>query len=435
MHYTKIAFLPILFFSIYIAAQEPVNLANRNGELQSALNGGGMGAAYPYGYGLNSYGRNWEYNNNNPTLRGQVYYNGFPSGSGKINSRPDGEYKFIASTLNEGNYWILILKDSNNIIRMKGSYSDQELTTPEGMFYYYHSNGNISMSGLYKQGLRNGIWISTYANGKLKDSISYWNGQKNGKFQRYHLNGSLYISGIYVEDNMHGTWFEYYQDNQPASITNYRQGKINTIIYYTKSGEKIEQGQNKQLLKLFFNRRCEIVQELINANFYGTPFKMANGNTACVLYDMEGNKIVSVQWSDPALSRKSGRFEQYDTTGILRFTCNYDNNQLTGTLKSWYKTGVLADSGNMKKNMRDGIWESWYESGRKKDSGAFVNDVPKDLWVHWDENGLTKTLGSYGKNGKTGDWKTYNKNGKILYIQRYRKSTGKEPEKIVINNQ
>jgi antitoxin component YwqK of YwqJK toxin-antitoxin module len=232
---------------------------------------------------------------------------------------------------------------------------------------------------------------------------------------------------------LHGTWLEYYQDNQPASITNYSQGKINSVIYYTKTGEKIEQEQHQQSPKLFFNRRCEIVEELINANFYGTPVKLSNGNTSCVLYDMEGNKIVSVQWSDPALSKKTGRFEQYDTTGILRFACTYDNNQLTGTLKSWYETGILADSGNMKKNMRDGIWESWYESGQKKDSGAFVNNVPKDLWVHWEENGQTKTLGSYGKYGKTGDWKTYDKNGKILYIQHYRKSRYNEAEMIRIN--
>ena len=97
----------------------------RSGDLQSALNGGGMGAAYPFGNGQNSYGQNYRYNNNNPSQYNSSRFKNLPSGTGTINSRPEGEYKFIASTLQEGNYWILILKDSTNTIRMKGSYSDQ----------------------------------------------------------------------------------------------------------------------------------------------------------------------------------------------------------------------------------------------------------------------------------------------------------------------
>lgn len=406
---------------------------NRSGQLQSALNGGGMGAAYPYGRELNNYGKNQGYNNNNPSLNNYSRFKGLPSGSGTINSRPEGDYKFIASTLQEGNYWILILKDSTNTIRMKGSYSDQEMTIPDGMFYYYHSNGNTSMYGMYQQAQRNGIWISNYANGKLKDSISYSNGKKNGPFKRFHLNGSVYLNGIYEQENMQGTWLEYYENNQPASISNYIQNRLTSVVYYTKTGEKIEQEKNKPASKIFFNRRCEVEKQLIYASFYGIPHKLPNGKYECTLFNMEGKKVVVAHWWDPALTKKSGLFEQYDTTGVLRVSCYYDNNQLNGPFKTWYETGILSDSGYMKKNMADGIWESWYPSGQKKDSGEYDNDVVKDLWCHWDVNGNTRTLGAYGKYGRTGDWKTYDRYGKILFIERYRKSKNEDPEMIIIN--
>jgi len=407
----------------------------RSGDLQSALNGGGMGAAYPYGRELNNFGQNQSYNGNNPTLNNQAYYNPFASGSGKINSRPNEEYKFIASTLQEGNFWILILKDSTNTTRMKGSYSDQEMTIPEGMFYYYHSNGNTSNYGLYNQGQRNGVWVSNYANGKLKDSTSYSNGKKNGPFKRFHLNGSVYLNGTYDQENMQGTWLEYYDNNQPASISNYIQNRLTSVIFYTKTGEKIEQEKNKPASKIFFNRRCEVEKQLIYASFYGIPRKTAKGNYECILYNMEGKKVVIAHWWDPAITKKSGLFEQYDTTGVLRISCYYDNNQLNGPFKTWYETGILSDSGYMKKNMADGIWESWYSSGQKKDSGEYDNDVVKDLWSHWDVNGNTRTIGAYGKNGRTGDWKTYDRYGKILFIERYHKSKNGDPEMIIINQQ
>jgi uncharacterized protein len=368
---------------------------------------------------------------NNPTLNQSNASINFNSNNAK-NSKPGDDYKFLSTILQEGNSWKLILKDSNDIIRMNGTYSDKELTNPDGMFYYYHSNGNPSTYGLYADGQRDGIWISHYANGKLKDSISYWNGKKNGRFQRYHLTGSLYISGNYVDDVMHGEWHEFYQNGHPASITEYTQGSITKVIYYTRAGEKIAQEKNKITQKLFFNRRYEIEKELINASYYGSPAKLPNGKFETVMYNMEGQKIIYAQWSDQSISKKSGIFERYDNTGILRLSCFYDNNQLTGPLKTWYATGKPANSVNMKKNMRDGIWESFYETGYKKDSGTYDNDIASGLWTFWDENGETRTIGAIKNNHKTGDWKTYDRNGKILYIQRYRKSRYDEAELIRI---
>jgi len=382
--------------------------------------------------GQNNYRPN-QLNNYSPSLNDSRQLKNWGAGTGARNTKLEEQYNFIATTQQEGIYWILTLRDSSNTIRMKGSYIDQELSYPEGMFYYYHSNGNTSMYGMYQSGQRNGIWISNYANNKLKDSISYSIGKKNGSFKRFHLNGTVFISGNYLDDNMHGTWREYYQNTQLASVSEYFQNRITKVVYYTQSGEKIEQVQNKLSTKFFFNHRLEIEKELINAVFYGSPHKMPNGNIECILYNMEGKKAFFVQWSDPALTKKAGLFEQFDTTGILRLSCYYDYNQMSGTLKAWYETGIMSDSGSMKKNMKDGIWESWYQTGHKKDSGAYVNNLPKDLWSHWDENGQTRTIGSYGKNGKIGDWKTYDRSGKILYIQRFHKSGFREPEKIFIN--
>lgn len=408
----------------------------RSGDLQSELHGGSGAAIYPYNnLFYNSFrGRqNLGYDDINRNSNSRYGSNKSSGGPYSNNAQPEGEYKFIASTLQEGNYWILILKDSTNTIRMKGSYSDQEMTIPEGMFYYYHSNGNTSNYGFYNQGQRNGGWVSNYANGKLKDSISYANGKKNGQFKRFHLNGSLFISGNYVEDFQQGTWLEYYQNNQLASISNFIQNRLTSVIYYTKTGEKIEQEKNKPASKIFFNKRCEVEKQLIYASFYGMPHKLPDGKYECILFNMEGKKVVVAHWWDPALTKKSGLFEQYDTTGVLRISCYYDNNQLNGPFKTWYETGILSDSGYMKKNMADGIWESWYPSGQKKDSGEYDNDVVKDLWCHWDVNGNTRTVGAYGKYGRTGDWKTYDRYGKILFIERYSKSKNEDPEMIIIN--
>lgn len=50
------------------------------------------------------------------------------------------------------------LKHANGVLKMVGTYSDQQRTIANGLFSFYHSNGQLESTGLYVNGTKKGVW-------------------------------------------------------------------------------------------------------------------------------------------------------------------------------------------------------------------------------------------------------------------------------------
>ena len=51
----------------------------------------------------------------------------------------------------------------------------------EGIFEYYHDNGQLSAKGNLKNGERDGVWEIYHKNGQLSARVDYKNGKKIGR--------------------------------------------------------------------------------------------------------------------------------------------------------------------------------------------------------------------------------------------------------------
>jgi hypothetical protein len=58
-------------------------------------------------------------------------------------------------------------------VRMTGIYSDAELTVANGLFVYYHMNGEVESSGVYVNGTKKGLWERFAPNGLRKADRVY----------------------------------------------------------------------------------------------------------------------------------------------------------------------------------------------------------------------------------------------------------------------
>jgi len=70
----------------------------------------------------------------------------------------------------------------------------------------YYENKQKQMEGEFKDGKRNGLWVSWYMNGRKWSEGSFKNGKSEGKRATYFENGKLRYEGAYKNDERVGKW-------------------------------------------------------------------------------------------------------------------------------------------------------------------------------------------------------------------------------------
>ncbi|MBL7138258.1 MAG: toxin-antitoxin system YwqK family antitoxin [Bacteroidales bacterium] len=76
---------------------------------------------------------------------------------------------------------------------------------------FYYSNGQVEMTGAYKDGERDGYWIYYYENGNVWSEGFYHNGKNDGKRLTYYENGRLRYEAYYKDNERTGVWKFYDQ--------------------------------------------------------------------------------------------------------------------------------------------------------------------------------------------------------------------------------
>jgi hypothetical protein len=65
------------------------------------------------------------------------------------------------------------VKAANGSLRMKGTYSDENLTQANGAFSYYHDNGRLESEGRILNGVKTGVWTRYDRAGNPKSEKIY----------------------------------------------------------------------------------------------------------------------------------------------------------------------------------------------------------------------------------------------------------------------
>jgi len=70
----------------------------------------------------------------------------------------------------------------------------------------YYENKQMQMDGEFRDGKRNGIWVSWYMNGKKWSEGAFRNGKSEGRRVTYFENGKVRYEGEYKNDRRIGKW-------------------------------------------------------------------------------------------------------------------------------------------------------------------------------------------------------------------------------------
>ncbi len=71
---------------------------------------------------------------------------------------------------------------------------------------FYYPDGQLRMEGEFKEGAKDGRWISFYNNGNKWSEGFYTDGINNGRTTTWHENGQKYYEGEFDKGQRSGTW-------------------------------------------------------------------------------------------------------------------------------------------------------------------------------------------------------------------------------------
>jgi antitoxin component YwqK of YwqJK toxin-antitoxin module len=242
----------------------------------------------------------------------------------------------------------------------------------------YHNNYIISRQRVNRidaQGRKQGLWINIYPSGKINKEMTYVDDQLNGIYKEYNENGNLvlslkYLDGKIVEDKEKFTA----QDN----IDFRRQVNEKGVLVSTGS---------------YLNEKPVGIHRLYNEQGKVSGAKIYNDSGFTV---SEG--IVDETGS------KEGDWKDFYSTGELRATGAYRNNQQSGKWNFYYKNGKKEQEGSYLRGLYDGIWTWYYDNGNIWREETYFNGKEDGLATEYDEIGNIITKGEYINGEKEGLW-------------------------------
>lgn len=146
---------------------------------------------------------------------------------------------------------------------MEGWYSDRECKTAHGETKWYHPNKTLKSMGTYRNGKKEGLWLTFGEEGGLRDSIVYsagrqkgtglgwssegflvdsseFDGAGNGVEVHWYADGTVSSAGRWVSDtSKNGRWTYYHPNGQLKATEDYAGGERVAAACFDESGQPL----------------------------------------------------------------------------------------------------------------------------------------------------------------------------------------------------
>ena len=111
----------------------------------------------------------------------------------------------------------------------------------EGEYMRYDEEGKLLEHGQFHQGQMHGLWNFYYANStQIKERVHFKDGQEMGYYESFYLNGNKKSDGYYKgEDNMDSIWHLYYETGELMEDAIYKDNWENGLVHTYDKDKKV----------------------------------------------------------------------------------------------------------------------------------------------------------------------------------------------------
>tara|TARA_B100000902_G_scaffold32402_1_gene38770 strand:- start:1723 stop:2526 length:804 start_codon:yes stop_codon:yes gene_type:complete len=221
-------------------------------------------------------------------------------------------------------------------------------------------SGVLIEQGVYKKGLKEGLWENFRLDGKLRQRQCYKDGLLEGSHEWFHTNGNIRETGQYQNGERIGIWLSFDRFGNFTSAIDIKrvepetQNKKTTIKPNARTHLHPSNGLANSLPEI--SERRIIFNE--GLAFNKSDETLANG-VFLKKYRNGAVEVVGV-YKD---GLKEGPWKEFRSSRRLKLNSNYDKGKLNGLWEWFHDNGNIRESGFYKFGCRIGEWQSFDRFG------------------------------------------------------------------------
>ena len=365
--------------------------------------------------------------------------------------KPDGYWKSYYVTgvmMSEGNRINFMMDSTWVFYTLTGDTADiinYRLGKRSGYRYLYETiteRNNVSRHYLKSKELflddrREGMAFHYFPNGKIRETISYRNGRRQGFTKQYDENGMVialyryhndypierqFINRVNERGEKHGVWKTFHANGQVKEEEYYRNGVLDgPILLFTERGTPIggsivRDGETIEVsapmtafpieLTTFYDdgatiRRRGTYLDSIPIGYHYF-FNSSGVPERVIRYNENGIRIG--EGPVDGNSRINGEYRTFFDTGELRTVARYTNNAPNGEITYFYKGGNREQTGFFNMGVREGEWKWYFPSGNILREETYVRGIAHGLSVQYSDSATIVAKGEYAEGEREGLW-------------------------------
>lgn len=249
--------------------------------------------------------------------------------------------------------------------------SSQKSWLFDGLTKAYDEKGRLLAEISYQKGVLDRTSTYYYPDGTVQKEIPYVNGEVQGYLLEFYPEQTLKRKTFYQNNLPHETSLTYWEEEVPLAIEEYKKGKLVLGQYFDRTSKPISGVQNGEGTRfiLLENGHYQLIE--YKHGIVDGQIQTFNENSQLMgVYSLKNGK-------------KHGRETQFYINpmgiceNVLKYTIDWMEDQIHGSVKTWYENGYMESQKQFSKNKKNGSSICWYKDG----SLMMVEEYENDLLV------------------------------------------------------
>ena len=220
--------------------------------------------------------------------------------------------------------------------------------------------GVLIEQGIYKKGLKEGLWENFGLDGKLHQRQCYKGGLLEGSHEWFHTNGNIRETGQYEDGERTGIWLSFDRFGNLTNALDLK--KVESETQNKKTTTKPNARDYLYPSNSLENSLPEISERRIifheGLAFNKSDETLANG--VFLKKYLNGTVEVVGVYKD---GLKEGPWKEFRSSRRLKLNSNYDKGKLNGLWEWFHDNGHIRERGFYKIGDRIGEWQSFDRFG------------------------------------------------------------------------
>lgn len=230
----------------------------------------------------------------------------------------------------------------------------------DGMSQVWNEQGSLVAQILYKQGELDGKSLYFFPDGRLEKELVYSRNVLEGSSLEYHTNGKLKSQTSYEKGVKQGVSVGFFDGEQKAWIEEYRDDLLLHGAYYDLDGNKISDVVDGYGFQAIFEGNFLSYLIQIRQGFQEGGVKHFNSHGELIdQYHMKNGK----KHGEEVVFFMKNEKESSGSDSMPKLSIRWEDDQIHGSVKTWYNNGKLQSQREYAKNKRNGPSLSWYRDG------------------------------------------------------------------------